>query len=97
MSRLFDIREFGAVGDGKFDCTAAIQQAIDRCSEAGGGTVLIDQPHGTGTRITLTLAIRQGQSEVHSGLLYPDYSGEMDHALIELSDCLPSSLYEKEI
>ena len=70
---------------------------IRAAADVHGGAVLIDHPHETGTRVTLTLAIRQGQSEVHSGLLYPDYSGEMDHALIELSDCLPASLYEKEI
>ena len=70
---------------------------IRAAADVHGGAVLIDQPHETGTRVTLTLAIRQGQGEVHSGLLYPDYSGEMDHALIELSDCLPASLYEKEI
>ena len=29
QNRDFDIRSFGAVGDGKTDCTAAIQQAID--------------------------------------------------------------------
>ena len=70
---------------------------IRAAADVHGGAVLIDQPHETGTRITITLAIRQGQGEVHSRLLYPDYSGEMDHALIELSDCLPASLYEKEI
>jgi hypothetical protein len=32
---------FGAVGDGKTDDAAAIQRAIDACSEAGGGTVLV--------------------------------------------------------
>lgn len=70
---------------------------IRAAADVHGGAVLMDQPHGTGTRITLTLAIRQGQGEVRSGLLSPDYSGEMDHALIELSDCLPPSLYEQEI
>lgn len=34
-----DIRRLGAVGDGKTDCTAAIQQAIDQCAAEGGGTV----------------------------------------------------------
>ena len=42
---VFDIRQYGAVGDGTTLNTAAIQQAIDACTEAGGGRVLI--PNGT--------------------------------------------------
>ncbi len=39
----FDVTRhpFGAVGDGERDDTAVIQQAIDRASSAGGGTVLL--------------------------------------------------------
>ena len=37
--RIVDIQETGAVGDGKTLCTAAIQKAIDRCADSGGGTV----------------------------------------------------------
>jgi len=38
---VFDIREFGAVGDGATLNTRAIQQEIDGCTAAGGGDVLI--------------------------------------------------------
>ena len=38
---VFDIRDFGAVGDGITVNTASIQAAIDQCSDAGGGEVLV--------------------------------------------------------
>ncbi len=37
----FSITRFGAVGDGKTDCTKAIAKAIDACVETGGGRVVI--------------------------------------------------------
>src|SRR4051812_44626479 len=40
-ARKFAITEFGAVTDGKTDCTDAIRKAIKACSEAGGGRVII--------------------------------------------------------
>ncbi len=36
----YDVRSFGAVGDGKTDDTAAFQKALDAATQAGGGTVL---------------------------------------------------------
>jgi len=38
---VFDVRAFGAAGDGKTLDTRAIQAAIDACSEAGGGKVVL--------------------------------------------------------
>ena len=43
--QVVDLRDLGAVPDGKTLCTAALQKAIDRTSAAGGGTVSI--PPGT--------------------------------------------------
>jgi polygalacturonase len=44
-SNLFDIRTYGAVGDGKAVDTPAINKAIEAAAAAGGGTVLF--PAGT--------------------------------------------------
>ncbi len=38
-SGIFDVRQFGARGDGKTFDTTAIQAALDACGKAGGGTV----------------------------------------------------------
>jgi hypothetical protein len=37
----FDVRDFGAVGDGKTLCTRAIQAAVDACAKADGGKVIV--------------------------------------------------------
>lgn len=44
MKNVFDITEFGAVGDGVTDSTAAIQEAIDRAGEVKGAVIV---PPGT--------------------------------------------------
>ena len=62
-----------------------------------GGTVLIDQPQGCGTRVTMTLELRQGNTmQIRSPILHIDYAGERDHGLQELADVLPASLYAPE-
>src|ERR1700747_1657981 len=37
--RGFDVSRYGAAGDGKTDCSAAIAKAIAECNAAGGGRV----------------------------------------------------------
>ena len=59
-----------------------------------GGTVLLETLRDGGTRVTMTLTIHQNQGSLRSRSLPVDYAGEQDHALVELSDVLPSSVYE---
>jgi len=40
---IFDITKYGAVGDGKTDCTNAFKLAIDECVKSGGGKVVVPQ------------------------------------------------------
>ena len=52
-SKVFNVREFGATGNGTTLDTKAIQGALDACGQAGGGTVLF--PAGTYLSQPLTL------------------------------------------
>src|SRR5580658_4730447 len=40
-ARIYNIRDFGATGDGKTLDTGAVQAAIDACTQDQGGTVLV--------------------------------------------------------
>ena len=58
-----------------------------------GGTVLIDQGENSGTRITMTLSIRQEEPKLCSNILRP-ISGGYDAGLVALSEVLPASMYD---
>jgi len=55
-ARDVDVTAFGAVGDGRTDCTEAFRKAIVECQRGGGGRVLV--PNGT----YLTGAIHLGSN-----------------------------------
>src|ERR1700685_477038 len=55
--RVFNITDYSAVGDGKTLNTIAIQKALDACSAAGGGTVLVPAGNFVFGPIILTSSI----------------------------------------
>jgi polygalacturonase len=54
VPRIFDVRQYGAKGDGTTLDTAAIQKALDECGRAGGGVVRVEP----GTYLTRPLELR---------------------------------------
>lgn len=51
---VFDVRDNGAIGDGKTSDTAAVNKAVDACSTAGGGVVRF----GPGKYLTGTIHLK---------------------------------------
>ena len=55
-AKVFDVREYGAKGDGQTLDTAAIQKALDECGKAGGGIVRLT----AGTYLSQPISLRGG-------------------------------------
>lgn len=84
------------LGDSRFGLGLGLN-IVHNTATAHGGTVLLESPPSGGVRITMSLKIRQNEAPILRSPYYLDYAGGHDHGLIELSDVLPASAYEKEI
>lgn len=82
-ARIYNIRDFGAKGDGKTLDTAAVQLAIDTCNKDHGGTVLV--PAGVFVIGTIELKSNVTLHIVAQGKLLGSADGKQYHA----SDVIP--------
>lgn len=80
------------IEDGRFGLGLGMVM-VRAAAEVHRGTALI-MPTQNGTKIALNFPIDQGRNApLRSPAIPIDYAGERDHALIELADVLPASLY----
>jgi len=78
-ARVYNIRAFGAKGDGTTLDTVALQAAIDACTRDGGGTVLV--PAGTFVIGTVELKSNVTLHLAASGKLLGSADGKQYHAV----------------
>jgi hypothetical protein len=78
-TKVYNIRDYGAKGDGKTVDTPALQAAIDACNKGGGGTVLV--PSGTFVIGTTELKSNVTLHIVADGALLGSADGKQYHAV----------------
>jgi hypothetical protein len=84
-TRVYNVRDYGAKGDGTTLDTAAVQAAIDACTHDGGGTVLV--PAGVFQIGTVELKSNVTFHIAASGKLLGSADGKQYHAV----DAIPLS------
>jgi hypothetical protein len=76
---VYNVRDFGAKGDGASKDTAAIQAAIDTCTRAGGGTVLLP----AGTFLSGTLKLKSNVDlQLNAGAILQASSDRQDYVRV---------------
>ena len=106
--RRIAITSCGAMGNGKTICTKAIQRALDRCSQQGGGTVVVPfkgkgkSDYVTGTielRANVMLEVEKGARLLGSTSLadYPDKVEQMKSVMSEKHRYRISLIYAERI
>lgn len=88
VTRWYNVRDFGAEGDGAGNSAAAINAAIAACATAGGGTVFVPAGiYATGSiqlRSNVTLALDAGAVlRAHAGAMNPWEPNSHDEGLMD--------------
>ncbi len=67
-----------------------------RIVQAHGGQLMLESEEGVGTTVHISLDARIGADDciLRSPVKLPDYSGGINHVLMELADALPASVFD---
>ena len=70
---------------------------VSAVAASHGGTVLVDHPTSTQTRVTLNIKIQKDNGNLLRSpvLRISDYAGGWDKALLEFSEILSADSYQK--
>ena len=85
----FDVRDFGAKGDGVAKDTAAIQRAVDAAQSAGGGRVVLP----SGVYLSGTVWLKSGV-ELHLAK-GATLKGSTDRSDYNANDCFPENFWSE--
>lgn len=75
---VYDIRDFGALPDGKTLCTEAVQKAVNACAETGGTVLITEGKYVLGTvflKSNITVVIEES-AEILGAESFYDYAPE---------------------
>lgn len=95
MGSLFQryLRQPG-IEDSRFGLGLGIRM-VHSAAAHHGGTLLITQSDDGGTRVVLSIAVRQkAPGQLSSPIFRIDYTGGFDHTLVEFSESLPAELFD---
>ena len=70
---------------------------VRRTAALHGGTLLLCRTPEGGTAAAMTIRLKESrENKVSAPALRVDYTGEHDHGLVEMADCLPWQVFEAE-
>ncbi|WP_460639523.1 glycoside hydrolase family 28 protein [Larkinella harenae] len=90
---VYNVRTFGATGNGKTNDAPAIQKAIDTCAKNGGGVVLLDKGRFLSTGIAFKSHVELRLTSTATLLGSPDLSRYNKDDKFGFSDSVRSLLY----
>lgn len=83
-------------GDGRRGAGLGLPIAREIIRLHGGTMTVTADAQGKGTTVTFALPLIPAPLELRSRTLRYDYCGDLNHSLVELSDVLPTELYDPE-